>query len=145
MGDIAMGSEHYTAYEGAEPYFTLIRGALGDLVDGEHFFDVVADDISYEVRYELGWPRVIRGRAALMAAFAGYVEAIRIRSVDGLIVTGADGGRVVVVEYDVHGTILATGATYDNRFCSIIEIGDGKIVRWRDYMDSHAAWVALNV
>lgn len=140
-----MGSEHYTAYEGAEPYFTLIRGALGDLVDGEHFFDVVADDISYEVRYELGWPRVIRGRAALMAAFAGYVEAIGIRSVDGLIVTRADGGRVVVVEYDVLGTILMSGATYDNRFCSIIEFEDGKIVRWRDYMDSHAAWVALNV
>ncbi|NLH80885.1 MAG: SnoaL-like domain-containing protein [Phyllobacteriaceae bacterium] len=140
-----MPSERYAAYEGAEPYFALIRGALGDLVDGEHFFDVVAEDVSYEVRYELGWPRVIRGRAALMAAFGGYVEAIRIRSADELIVTRADGGRVVVVEYDVHGTILATGATYDNRFCSIIAIGDGKIVRWRDYMDSHAAWVALNV
>lgn len=138
-----MSSERYAAYEGAEPYFALIRGSLGDLVEGEHFFDVVAEDISYEVRYELGWPRVIRGRAALMAAFAGYVEAIRIRSADGPIVTRADGGRVVVIEYDVHGTILASGAPYDNRFCSIIEIEGGKIARWRDYMDSHAAWVAL--
>lgn len=139
-----MSSERHAAYEGAEPYFTSIRTALGDLIDGDHFFDVVAEDVSYEVRYELGWPRVIRGRAALMAAFAGYVEAIRIRSVDGLIVTSADGGRVVVVEYDVHGTILMSGAPYDNRFCSIIELEDRKIARWRDYMDSHAAWVALN-
>jgi ketosteroid isomerase-like protein len=139
-----MSSEQYAAYEGAEPYFTLIRGALGDLVDGEHFFDVVAEDVSYEVRYELGWPRVIRGRAALMAAFGGYVEAIRIRSADELIVTRTDGDRVVVVEYDVHGTILTSGAIYDNRFCSIIEIEGCKIARWRDYMDSHAAWLALS-
>lgn len=139
-----MASKRYAAYAGAEPYFELIRTSLEDLVDGDHFFDVVAEDIAYEVRYELGWPRVIRGRADLMAAFHGYVGAIRIRSVDGLIVNRADGGRVVVVEYDVHGTILATGANYDNRFCSIIELDDRKISRWRDYMDSHAAWIALN-
>lgn len=140
-----MSSERYAAYAGAEPYFELIRTALGGLVDGDHFFDVVAEDIAYEVRYELGWPRVIRGRTDLMAAFRGYVGAIRIRSVDGLIVNRADSGRVVIVEYDAHGTILATGANYDNRFCSIIELEDRKISRWRDYMDSHAAWTALNI
>ena len=37
-----------------------------------------------------------------------------------------DGGRVVVIEYEVHGTILATGVKYDNRFCSIIRIEAGK-------------------
>lgn len=140
-----MSSERYAAYAGAEPYFELIRTALGDLVDGDHFFDVVAEDIAYEVRYELGWPRVIRGRTDLMATFRGYVGAIRIRSADELTVNRADGGRVVIVEYDVHGTILATGANYDNRFCSIIELEDRKISHWRDYMDSHAAWTALNI
>lgn len=140
-----MSSERYAAYAGAEPYFDLIRTALGDLVDGDHFFDVLAEDIAYEVRYELGWPRVILGRTDLMAAFHGYVGAIRVRSADGLIVNQTDGGRVVIVEYDVHGTILATGANYDNRFCSIIELEDRKISHWRDYMDSHAAWTALNI
>lgn len=140
-----MSSERYAAYAGAEPYFELIRTALGDLVDGDHFFDVVAEEIAYEVRYELGWPRLIRGRTDLMAAFRGYVGAIRIRSADELIVNRADDGRVVIVEYDVHGTILATGANYDNRFCSIIELEDRKILHWRDYMDSHAAWTALNI
>jgi ketosteroid isomerase-like protein len=140
-----MSGERYAAYAGAESYFDLIRTALGDLVDGDHFFDVVAEDIAYEVRYELGWPRVIRGRTDLMAAFRGYVGAIRIRSADELTVNRADGGRVVIVEYDVHGTILATGANYDNRFCSIIELEDRKISHWRDYMDSHAAWTALNI
>ena len=84
-----MPSKKYSGYEGAEPYFELVRRALGDLVDGEHFFDIVADDIAYEVRYDLGWPRVVRGRADLMGQFGGYVSSIRIRSADKLIVNRA--------------------------------------------------------
>jgi hypothetical protein len=51
---------------------------LSDLVDGEHFFDIVTDDTVYEVLYDLGWPRVIRGRTDLMAAFRGYVDNIAL-------------------------------------------------------------------
>jgi ketosteroid isomerase-like protein len=50
---------------------------------------------------------------------------------------------LVVIEYEVHGTILATGVRYNNRFCSIIKIENRKISHWRDYMDSLAAWNAL--
>jgi uncharacterized protein len=138
-----MPEKKYSAYAGAEPYFALVRKALGDLVDGEHFFDILADDIVYEVRYDLGWPRVVRGRANLMDQFEGYVGSIHLQSADELIVNKADNGRVVVIEYEIHGTILATGARYENRFCSIIELGKRKITHWRDYMDSHAAWTAL--
>jgi len=56
----------------------------------------------------------------------------------------ADNGRVVVLEYEVHGKVLRTGSPYDNRFVSIITVADRKIVHWRDYMDSLAAWNALN-
>jgi ketosteroid isomerase-like protein len=138
-----MPSKKYPDYAGAEPYFELVRSALGDLVDGEHFFDIVADNIAYEVRYNLGWPRVIKGRADLMAQFEGYVGSIKLKAANKLITNRADNGRVVVIEYEVHGTILATGAKYENRFCSIIELENRKIAHWRDYMDSHAAWSAL--
>ncbi len=139
-----MPNPKYAAYEGANPYFNLVRGALGDLVDGEHFFDIVTNDLVYEVLYEIpGWPRAIQGRAGLMAAFRGYVENIALQSADKLIAHKTDDGHVVVVEYEVHGTILATGVKYDNRFCSIIRIENRKIAHWRDYMDSLAAWNAL--
>ena len=46
-------------------------------------------------------------------------------------------------EYEVHGEVLANGATYDNRLVSIATIENRKIVRWRDYMNSLAAWTAL--
>jgi len=91
----------------------------------------------------LGWPRVIGGRAGLMAQFRGYVDSIRLLSADKLIANRADNGRVVVIENEVHGTILATGAKYENRFCSIIELENRKITHWRDYTDSLAAWNAL--
>ena len=86
---------------------------------------------------------VIQGRADLMAQFRGYVDNIALQSADNLIVHRADEGRVVVIEYEVHGTILATGVKYHNRFCSIIKIESRKIAYWRDYMDSLAAWNAL--
>jgi uncharacterized protein len=139
-----MSNPKYAAFEPAAPYFNLVRGALGDLVDGKHFFDIVSDDVFYEVLYDFpGWPRVIQGRDNLMARFTGYVSHIALQSADKLMTYKADDGRVVVIEYEVHGTILATGAKYDNRFCSIIKIENRKIAHWRDYMDSLAAWNAL--
>ena len=78
-----------------------------------------------------------------MAKFRGYGDHIELQSADKLITHKADDGRVVVIEYEVHGTILATGVKYDNRFCSIIKIENRKIAHWRDYMDSLAAWNAL--
>jgi ketosteroid isomerase-like protein len=139
-----MSNLKFGDYEPAAPYFNLVRGALGDLVDGDHFFDIVTDDVVYEVRYEFpGWPRIIQGRAALMTQFRGYVDNIALQSAGKLITHKTDDGRVVVIEYEVHGTILATGAKYINRFCSIIKIENRKIAHWRDYMDSLAAWNAL--
>lgn len=136
-----MSMKKHAAYKGAEPYFNLVREALGGLVDGEHFFDIVADDIVYEVLYDLGWPRVIRGRTDLMAAFSAYVDSIALESADKLITHKTDDG--CVIEYEVQGTILATGAKYNNRFCSVIKLENRKIAHWRDYMDSLAAWNAL--
>jgi ketosteroid isomerase-like protein len=139
-----MPNPQYAAYEPAAPYFDLVRGALGSLVDGEHFFDIVTSGVVYEVLYDVpGWPRVIEGRTGLMEAFSGYVGNIALQSADKLIVHRTDDGRVVVIEYEVHGTILKTGMKYNNRFCSIITIEDRKIAHWRDYMDSLAAWNAL--
>jgi ketosteroid isomerase-like protein len=132
----------YAAYAPVKPYFDLVRGAVGALADGDHFFDAISDDMIYEVLYEIpGWPRVISGRAALMAAFVGYAANIRLRSADNLIVHNTNNG--LIIEYEVHGTILASGARYDNRFCSIIRIEHRKITHWRDYMDSLTAWNAL--
>jgi uncharacterized protein len=139
-----MVTSKYSIYKAVKPYFDLVRSALGDLVDGEHFFDCVSEEIVYEVLYDFpGWPRVIDGRASLMESFRGYGKHIVIHSADHLTRHVADNRQVIVIEYEVHGEILSTRAKYHNRFCLIIKIADRRIAHWRDYMDSLAAWNAL--
>jgi len=118
-----MPNPQYAVYKGAEPYFNLVRGALGGLVDGEHFFDIVADNVIYEVLYDIaGWLQAIRGRADLMAQFRGYCDNVELQSADKLITHKTDDGHTVVIEYEVHVTILRTGMKYNNWFCSSIPI-----------------------
>ncbi len=139
-----MSNADYAAFEASRPYFEMVRGALGDLVDGDHFFDVVAEDVIYEVLYDFpGWPRALRGRADLMAQFRGYGDHIKLHSTSHLLVHKTDNGKVVVIEYEVHGAVLSTSAEYNNRFASFITLERRKISYWRDYMDSLAAWNAL--
>ena len=95
-------------------------------------------------RYRMpGWPELIRGRADLMSLYSGYGNSILLERGDALAVHPSVDGQVVTLEYEVHGRILKTGVSYDNRFVSIAFIENRKIVRWRDYMDSLAAWTAL--
>jgi uncharacterized protein len=120
-GEFEAADPKCAAYSAADPYFDLVRQALGDSVDGDHFFDVVSEGVIYEVLYDFpGCPRVIEGRAGLMSQFKGYGDNVELRSADGLISRRTDDGRAFVLEYEVHGTVLATGVTYDNRFCSIV-------------------------
>jgi uncharacterized protein len=140
-----MTKSKFETYEALNPFFDIVLEGLTGLVDGNHFFDAIADDAVFDFRYDFpGWPRTIRGRAELMDKFAGYGKSIKVHSADGLLVHRSQGRRVIILEYDVHGTILATGGPYENRFCSIIKIENRKVVHWRDYMDSLAAWTALN-
>jgi uncharacterized protein len=139
-----MTTTKYAAFEALRPFFEIVQKGLSGLVDGKHYFDTVADDALFEFLYDFpGWPRTIRGRANLMTQYSGYGDNIRLHSADKLVVHHAQDSRVVILEYEVHGTILATGAPYDNRLVSVITIDNRKIGHWRDYMDSLAAWNAL--
>jgi len=138
-----MSEAKYAAYESLGPIFETIMKGLRRVVDGDHDFDTIAEDATFLYEFP-GWPRTIRGRAELMTAYSGYGNSIRLRSAYNLGVYHADNGRVVILEYEVHGKVPGTGAPYDNRFVSIITVADQKVVHWRDYMDSLAAWNALN-
>jgi ketosteroid isomerase-like protein len=140
-----MTKSQYAIFAPLNPFLDIVLVGLTGLVDGKHFFDTIADDAFFDFRYDFsGWPRTIRGRAALMDQFSGYGKSIKLHSADGLFVHRSQDNRVVILEYNVHGTILATGVPYDNRFISVITIEKRKVVHWRDYMDSLAAWTALN-
>ena len=96
-----MPKSDYTNFRALDPFFAIVMEGLSKFVDGEHYFDVLDDNVLFEFRYHFpGYPKVVRGRTNL--------------------------------------------PPYDNRFVSIATIEKRKIVRWRDYMDSLAAWTALS-
>ena len=138
-----MTDPKYKAFTALDPFFDIVRQGLADQVDGHHYFDTIAGNAVFEYRYIFpGWPQRVAGREALMALYAGYGKNIILHGADALVVHRCQDTRVVILEYDVHGKIIRTGASYDNRFISVVTIEDRKIVRWRDYMDSLTAMTA---
>lgn len=126
----------------ADPFYNIIMEGLKGEVDGEHFWDAVADDAVFEFLYYFpGFGPQINGRSAYMDWFGGY--SMTLHSADGLVVHKSTEQGVVILEYAVHG-VTPADKPYDNRFCSIITIKDRKIVHWRDYMDSLAVMTAMS-
>src|ERR1700730_6121534 len=143
--ELIMTKAQYNGFEALNPFFGVVIEGIRGLVDGKHYFDTFAEDALFESRYYFpGWTPKIRGRASLMASFTGYRKTLKLRPGDALVVHRSRDSRVVILEYEVHGTILSSGAPYDNRLISVITVENRKIIHWRDYMDSLAAWTALN-
>jgi ketosteroid isomerase-like protein len=140
-----MTDTKYAAFTALNPFFDIVKQGLEGLVDGDHYFDTIADDAVFEFKYIFpGWPQRLDGREALMTLYAGYGDNILLHSADALITNQSQDLRVVIIEYECHGKIVRTGASYDNRFISVVTIENRKIVQWRDYMDSLAAMTALS-
>jgi hypothetical protein len=63
-----------------------------------------------------------------MAALSGCGKTINLHSGDALVVRRSQDSRVVNLEHEVHGTILSSGARYDNRLISVVTIENRKII-----------------
>jgi ketosteroid isomerase-like protein len=133
---------HPAFNKNAEPFFNIIMEGLKGEVDGEHFWDAVAENTVFEFLYNFpGFTNTIEGRQAYMEWFGNYSNALY--SADNLrIYKSAKPENVIILEYEVHGIVPSTEKAYDNRFCSIITIENRKIIHWRDYMDSLAVMLS---
>lgn len=138
MNKTGMVDRNHPAFrENAEPFYSIVMEGLKGEVDGEHFWDAVAEDAVFEFLYNIpGFTNKIAGRKAYMDWFGGY--NMELKSADSLRVYKDREQGVITLEYQVHGTSPYSSRPYDNRFCSIVTIRDRKIVYWRDYADSYA-------
>jgi len=128
--------DHPAFKKEADPFYNIAMRGLRGEVDGEHFWDAVAEDAVFEFLYVFpGFPSVINGRKAYMDWFGGY--SMKLKSSDNLIIHKTTAPGVIILEYQVHG-VTPSNKPYDNRFCSVITVKDRKIIHWRDYMDSFA-------
>jgi ketosteroid isomerase-like protein len=125
------------------PFFRIIREGLRGLVDGEDYFDLLADDVVFEYVISVpGYPERVEGRQNVIDLYRDYDSFLTVSSADGLRVYRDPAASVVVLEYEVHGRSVQTGRPYDNRFVSIVTIRDGRVARWRDYLDPVAVFDA---
>jgi uncharacterized protein len=125
------------------PFFHVIREGLKGLVDGEDYFDLLADDVVFEYIISVpGYPTRVEGRQSIIDLYSGYDSYMTVRSADNLRVHRDHAASVVVLEYEVHGESTQTGRPYNNHFVSIVTIKGGKVTWWRDYLDPVAVFDA---
>jgi hypothetical protein len=60
-------------FQALEPFFRVIEEGLAGLVDGGHFFDLLAEDAVFEFIITVpGYPRRVTGRDDLIELYRGY-------------------------------------------------------------------------
>ena len=127
-----------------DPFFQIIQEGLTGFVEGDHFFDLLAEDIVTEYIITVpGYPPRVDGRAALAELYRPYGTRMTLeRCFDLAVYHDADKG-VVVLEYASEGHAVMTGNRYSNRFISVLTLRDGEVVHWRDYLNPVAVFDAL--
>ncbi len=127
-----------------DPFFRIVEEGLAGLVDGDHFFALLAEDVIVEYVVSVpGYPRRVEGRQAVADLYRGYGDVIVLHSADGLAVHRDPATSVVVLEYAVHGRAVRTGRAYDNHFVSVITVEGRRVTHWRDYLDPVAVFEAI--
>lgn len=136
--------ENLDDFTALDPFFRIVEQGVAGLVDGAHFFDMLAEDAVFEYVITVpGYPRRVEGRAAVAELYRPYGQAIVLDRCDDLAVHHDQRTGVVVLEYASHGRVVATGAEYANRYISVLTIRDRQIVHWRDYLDPVAVFDAV--
>jgi uncharacterized protein len=131
-------------FRALDPFFRIIEEGLSGLVEGGHFFDLLADDVIFEYIITVpGYPRRVVGRSAVAELYRPYGDLLTLDRCFDLAVHHDRDAGVVVLEYASEGHVVTTGAVYANRYISVITIVDRQVTRWRDYLDPLAVFDAL--
>ena len=92
------------------PFFRIIREGPEGFADGEDYFDLLADDVTFVYVISVpGYPRRVKGQRAIIDLYSDYDKYMTVRSADHLRVYRDLAASVVVLEYEVHGESAQTG------------------------------------
>jgi uncharacterized protein len=105
-----------------------------------------ADDVIIEAPFAPpGQPRRFEGREQFLAwarprqaAFGGRFEEFR-----NVVIHETADPQVIIAEYELCGTVTATGKRAAAPFIAVLQARDGKITRWREYQDTLGIAAAL--
>ena len=102
---------------------------------GTTFYDNLADDACWIVTGQYSWSHRFEGRDAIMNGLMGHFRSLfaeRPRTVAFNLI--ADGNYVAV---EARGdNVTKAGLRYDNQYCMVFRIENGKISEIKEYCDS---------
>ena len=112
--------------------------------DARAFVDAMAEDFTWIIEGQSRWSGRYEGKAAFQnelvpALFANFAGEYRNHA-DEII---AEGDRVVVLARGEAKTVR--GEDYDNSYCFVIRMRDGKMIELREYMDTALAEARLTM
>lgn len=122
------------------------RMRQGWLGNAEFDGDLLAEDAVIEVPFAPpGRARRIEGRAEFLAMVARERGSmpVRLEDVRDVVVHETADPEVIVVEYEIAGTVTTTGRRAAAAFISVLRVRNGKVAHWREYQNTLAMAEAL--
>ena len=116
----------------------LMQQLFADVAAGNRkpFLDRIADDVVMRVSGRYSWSQTIRGKEALFRDFYSHLASLLAdgnrRTVGHRFI--ADGDQVVIESVGEMKT--KAGVPYNNEYCLIYRLREGKIVEITEYCDS---------
>jgi uncharacterized protein len=136
--------ENINDFRALDPFFRIIERGLAAYTDGEHFFDLLAEDVIFDFVITVpNYPRRVVGRDNLIELYRGYGSVLFLDRCYDLRTHHSPSTSTVVLEYSSAGRVVATGHAYGNRYISVVTIKDRKVTEWRDYLDPLRVFAAL--
>ncbi len=109
----------------------------GREMDTETFVNLFAPDAYIEWPFRpAGIPGRVEGREGIRTFMTGQAAGlVRFEEYRNTAVHETVDPEVVIVEYDVHGTVIPTGAPFHQTIIAVLRIRDGLVVSYRDYLN----------
>jgi uncharacterized protein len=139
-----VGEQARTALGPREVFARMREQWLGNAVNP--MGSLLADDAVIETPFAPpGRPRRFEGRDEFLA-FAGAGRAalpVRFEECREIAVHDTADPEVIVVEYELAGTVTTTGRRATAPFIGVLRVRDGQVAGWREYQDAVAIAHAL--
>ena len=139
-----MGEPPKAAIRPREVFARMQQQWLGNAVNAMD--SLLADDAVIETPFAPpGRPRRFAGREEFLAfAEAGRASLpVQFEKCRELAVHETTDPEVIVVEYELAGTVTTTGCRAAAPFIGVLQVRNGQIIRWREYQDAVAIAHAL--
>jgi ketosteroid isomerase-like protein len=109
--------------------------------------DQLANDVIIEMPFAPpGRPSRVGGREQVLALLGPQQAAFpaRFEQVRNVVIHDTSDPEVIVVEYELAGTVLTTGNQASAPFIGVLRVRNGKTVLWREYQNVLAIAQALD-